>query len=97
LADVWTSGKPAIFGAWRGQVLKGVDVALERKHPREHHHGAEKFNEVAERYLASNGRDNVSWGETRRLIERDAMIRKRGFSIPEDRAEAIALVTGRIL
>lgn len=57
--------------ALRGQVLKGIDVALERK--REHHHVAERFIDVAERYLALNGRDNVSWSETRRLIERDAI------------------------
>ena len=59
--------------ALRGQVLKSIDVALERKRKREHHHVAERFIDVAERYLALNGRDNVSWSETRRLIERDAI------------------------
>lgn len=58
--------------ALRGRVLEGIDVATERKRQREHHQIDESFAQVAERYLASNGRDNVSWGETRRLIEHDA-------------------------
>ena len=57
----------------RGQIVGGIDVATERKRQREHHHVAESFAQIAERYLAANGRDNVSWAETRRLIEHDAV------------------------
>jgi integrase len=85
--------------ALRGQVLKGIDVALARKRLREGHHVTESFAQVAERYLALNGRDNVSWGETRRIIEHDATHAFRGQSFKTisrtDVARLIDAVTTR--
>ncbi len=55
-----------------GEVAKGRDVAQEKREARRKL-AAGTFREVAERYLATNGRGNKSWPETRRLLEHDAV------------------------
>ncbi len=55
-----------------GRVANGVDV-LDAKKTERRKLAAGTFKEVMERYLASNGHDNKSWPETRRLLEHDAI------------------------
>jgi len=56
----------------RGQMLQGVDVAEERKRKRTQQ-TALTFAEATGRYLAAEGRGKVSWDQTRRLLEHDAI------------------------
>ena len=55
-----------------GDVAKGRDVAQERKDIRRKL-AAGTFKDAVERYLAAAGAGNRSWGETRRLLEHDAI------------------------
>ena len=55
-----------------GDVAKGRDVAQERKDSRRKL-SAGTFKDAVERYLATNGKTNKSWPETRRLLEFDAV------------------------
>ncbi len=55
-----------------GDVAKGRDVAQERKDIRRKL-AAGTFKDAVERYLATNGKTNKSWPETRRLLEFDAV------------------------
>ncbi len=58
--------------AMLGKVANGVDV-LEAKKTDRRKLAAGTFKDVMERYLASNGQDNKSWPETRRILEHDAV------------------------
>jgi len=92
--------------ALRGQTLQGVDVAEERKRQRVELTSL-TFAEAAERYLSSQGRNNVSWDETRRLIHHDAIpafgnrrlntITRGEIATLIDRVAARAPVTARAL
>jgi integrase len=92
--------------ALRGQTLQGVDVAEERKRERAELTSL-TFAEAAERYLSSQGRNNVSWAETRRLIHHDAIpafgnrrlntISRGEIATLIDRIAARAPVTARAL
>jgi len=92
--------------ALRDQTLQGVDVAEERKRQRAELTSV-TFVEAAERYLSSQGRNNVSWAETRRLIEHDAIpafgsrrlntISRGEIATLIDRVAARAPVTARAL
>jgi len=92
--------------ALRGQTLQGIDVADVRKRKRAELTSL-TFAEAAERYLSSQGRNNVSWDETRRLIEHDAIpafgskrlntITRGEIATLIDRVAARAPVTARAL
>jgi len=92
--------------ALRGQTLQGVDVAEERKRERAELTSL-TFAEAAERYLSSQGRNNVSWDETGRLLRHDAIpafgsrrlntITRGEIATLIDRVEARAPVTARAL
>jgi len=92
--------------ALRGQTLQGIDVADVRKRERAELTSV-TFAEAAERYLSSQGRNNVSWAETRRLIEHDAFpafggrrlntISRGEIATLIDRVAARAPVTARAL
>jgi integrase len=56
-----------------GAKASGRDPAQEQREARKQKETAMTFAECCERYLTSNGENNRSWGETRRLLEYDAV------------------------
>ncbi len=55
-----------------GKIAAGQDTAGAKREERRKL-AAETFKDVALRYLSTNGEDNKSWPETRRILERNAM------------------------